>query len=227
MASNVAAAARRAALSAVARPLLRPRAASSTQRHFAQAQHRLREPIGSGALHCVRRHLCSEPAQTKGEEKPEEQHNAFPDEPPPPPPNLITGPTDEVKDLCDQLLELSVIDFIQFMKLYQRRTGLTDEMVNSYGQANGGGGGGGGGAAAAAEAPKEEKSIFDVKLVSFDAKAKIKVIKEVRTVTGLGLKEAKDLVEGAPKILKREMAKADAEKLLKAFKDIGAECTMD
>ncbi|KAG5188054.1 ribosomal protein L7/L12 C-terminal domain-containing protein [Tribonema minus] len=122
-----------------------------------------------------------------------------------------------------------MIDLKQFINLYQKKTGITEDMVsaNMLGGGGGGGGGGGSGAAAAAAAPVEEKSVFDVKLVSFDAKAKIKVIKEVRTVTGLGLKEAKELVEGAPKMLKKEMAKADAEKLLKVFKDLGAECVMD
>jgi large subunit ribosomal protein L7/L12 len=55
-----------------------------------------------------------------------------------------------------------------------------------------------GGEAAKEEEVKEEKTVFDLKLEGFDAKAKIKVIKEIRAVTGLGLKEAKELVEGAP-----------------------------
>ena len=79
--------------------------------------------------------------------------------------------------------------------------------------------GGGGGAAAAA--PAEEKTTFDVILKAAGDK-KIQVIKEVRAATGLGLKEAKDLVEGAPKTLKEGLEKAEAEKLKKALEEQGA-----
>jgi large subunit ribosomal protein L7/L12 len=76
-------------------------------------------------------------------------------------------------------------------------------------------------AAGAAAAPAEEKTTFDVVLKTAGDK-KIQVIKEVRTATGLGLKEAKDLVEGAPKVVKEAMAKADAEKLKKVLEEQGA-----
>jgi len=84
-----------------------------------------------------------------------------------------------------------------------------------------GGGGGGaapaGGAAAAEEAPVVEEVIekthYDVELVSFDAAAKIKLIKEVRGVLSLGLKEAKETVEKSPSFIAREMSKAQAEEL--------------
>ncbi len=79
------------------------------------------------------------------------------------------------------------------------------------------------GAGAAAAAPAEEKTEFDVVLKGFDAAAKIKVIKAVREITGLGLKEAKDAVEGAPKTLKEAVAKDEAEKLKKALEEAGAE----
>ena len=75
------------------------------------------------------------------------------------------------------------------------------------------------GAAAAAE---EEKTEFDVILAGFDAAKKIGVIKVVRELTGLGLKEAKDLVEGAPKSLKEAIAKDEAEKLKKQLEEAGA-----
>ena len=79
------------------------------------------------------------------------------------------------------------------------------------------------GAGAAAAAPVEEKTEFDVVLKGFDAAAKIKVIKAVREITGLGLKEAKDAVEGAPKTLKEAVAKDEAEKLKKTLEEAGAE----
>ena len=79
--------------------------------------------------------------------------------------------------------------------------------------------GGGGGAAAPAE-KEEEKSTFDVVLKSGGEK-KIQVIKVVRAATGLGLKEAKDLVEGAPKTVKEGLSKEDAEKLKKEIEEQG------
>jgi large subunit ribosomal protein L7/L12 len=80
-------------------------------------------------------------------------------------------------------------------------------------------GGGGGGAAAPEKA--EEKTTFDVLLKNAGDK-KIQVIKVVRTATGLGLKEAKDLVEGAPKVVKEALPKADADKLKKELEEQGA-----
>ena len=84
------------------------------------------------------------------------------------------------------------------------------------------GGGASGGAAPAAEEAKEEKTAFDVKLASFDAKSKIKVIKEVRAITGLGLKEAKELVEGAPSTVKKGVKKEEADELVEKLKAVGA-----
>lgn len=78
------------------------------------------------------------------------------------------------------------------------------------------------GPAAAAE-EVEEKTEFDVVLKAYPADAKIKVIKVVREQLGLGLKEAKELVDGAPSTLKEGIAKEDAEKLAAAFKELGAE----
>ena len=68
----------------------------------------------------------------------------------------------------------------------------------------------------------EEKIVFDLRLVAFDAKSKIKVIKEVRAIAGLGLKEAKELVEGAPKVVKKDIKKEEAEELQKKLEEAGA-----
>ena len=76
--------------------------------------------------------------------------------------------------------------------------------------------------AAAAAAAEEEKTEFDVILAGFDAAKKIGVIKVVRELTGLGLKEAKDLVEAAPKPLKDAIAKDEAEKIKKQLEEAGA-----
>ena len=76
-------------------------------------------------------------------------------------------------------------------------------------------------AAAAADAPAEEKTEFDVVLKEVGSE-KIKVIKVVREVTGLGLKEAKEVVDNAPKALKEGIAKEEAEKIVEALKAVGA-----
>jgi large subunit ribosomal protein L7/L12 len=81
------------------------------------------------------------------------------------------------------------------------------------------------GAAAAAE-PVEEQTEFDVILDSFDAAAKIKVLKAVREVTGLGLGEAKALVEAAPKAVKEGISKADAEAIKKTIEEVGGKITI-
>ena len=77
-------------------------------------------------------------------------------------------------------------------------------------------------AAGAGAAAEEEKTEFDVELTEVPAASKIKVIKVVREVTGLGLKEAKELVEAAPKVVKEAAAKADAEELKKKLEEVGA-----
>lgn len=80
-----------------------------------------------------------------------------------------------------------------------------------------------------AEAPEEEaavKSEFDVQLDAFDAGQKIKLIKEVRAVTDLGLKEAKELVESAPAVIKKALGKEEAEELQKKLIELGAQVTL-
>ena len=95
----------------------------------------------------------------------------------------------------------------------------------------GGGGGSGAGAAPAAEAPAaaepvKEKDAFNIKLGAVDQKAKIKIIKEVRTITGLGLKEAKDLVESAPKPIKEKASKTEADDIKKQIEEAGGKITL-
>ena len=123
--------------------------------------------------------------------------------------------TAEIKELAEKIVGLTLkqaVDLAAYLK----------EEYKIEPAAGGGGGGGSGPAAAAAPVEKEaEKTTFDVVLKAAGDK-KIQVIKEVRTATGLGLKEAKDMVEGAPKTIKEGLEKADAEKLKKALEDQGA-----
>ncbi|KAG1368082.1 putative 50S ribosomal protein L7/L12-like [Cocos nucifera] len=94
---------------------------------------------------------------------------------------------------------------------------------------NAGAGGVGPAAAGAAgmEEKKQEKTVFELRLDSFDAAAKIKVIKEVRAFTDLGLKEAKDLVEKTPTIIKRGVSKEEGEQIIEKMKAVGAKVVME
>jgi large subunit ribosomal protein L7/L12 len=122
----------------------------------------------------------------------------------------------EIAELGDKLAGLTLKQAVELAD-YLKETHKIEAAAGGVMIAAGGGGGGGG---AAAEA-EPEKSTFDVILKAAGDK-KIQVIKEVRTATGLGLKEAKDLVEGAPKTVKEGLEKAEAEKLKKALEEQGA-----
>ncbi|KAG7389658.1 hypothetical protein PHYBOEH_007390 [Phytophthora boehmeriae] len=124
--------------------------------------------------------------------------------------------TPKVQTVLDQILELNMVEIAELSHAIQTKFGIAESAFQV------GMGGGGGGAAPAAEEAKEEKTAFDVKLASFDAKSKIKVIKEVRAITGLGLKEAKELVEGAPSTLKKDVKKEEADELIEKLKAVGA-----
>jgi large subunit ribosomal protein L7/L12 len=118
----------------------------------------------------------------------------------------------EVKELGDKIVALSLLD-AQALSTYLKET---------YGiEAAAGGGVMMAGPAAAAAAPAEVQTTFDVVLKGAGEK-KIQVIKVVRAATGLGLKEAKDLVDGAPKAVKTNIDKAEAEKLKKELEAEGA-----
>lgn len=82
-------------------------------------------------------------------------------------------------------------------------------------------------AAGAAPAAKAEKTIFSVKLKKFADKDKIMIIKQVRTLTNLGLKQAKELVESAPCVIKENVPKDEAEKMLAALKEVGGEVELE
>ena len=97
-----------------------------------------------------------------------------------------------VHDLANEIIQLNLMELSQLMHRIGNHFGIDDGYFDG-GEEDGEEGGEGAG-----EEAKVEKTTFDLKLEGFDAKAKIKVIKEIRAVTGLGLKEAKELVEGAP-----------------------------
>ena len=117
-----------------------------------------------------------------------------------------------LENLVDELSKLTVLEAAELSKMLEEKWGVSAAAPVAVAAVAG--------AAAPAEAA-EEKTEFDVILASAGDK-KINVIKEVRAITGLGLKEAKDLVEGAPKPVKEGVSKAEAEELKKKLVEAGA-----
>ena len=121
----------------------------------------------------------------------------------------------DINAIADQIQGLTLLEASQLVKLLEEKLGVSAAAAAPVMAA-----GGGGGAAAAAPAA-EEKTEFSVILTAVGAN-KINVIKAVREVTSLGLKEAKDLVDGAPKPVKEGVSKDEAETIRKKFTDAGA-----
>ena len=109
-------------------------------------------------------------------------------------------------EFIDAIKELSVLELNELVKACEEEFGVSA-------------------AAGAGAAAAEEKTEFDVELTA-TGDQKVKVIKVVREVTGLGLKEAKDLVDGAPKVLKTEISKEEAEGIKKQLEEVGAQVTL-
>jgi large subunit ribosomal protein L7/L12 len=121
------------------------------------------------------------------------------------------------QQVIDYIKGISVLELSQLVKALESELGVSAAAAMPMMMAGGGAGGG-----AAAAAPAEEKTEFNVTLVSFPAEKKINIIKVVREVTSLGLKEAKDLVEAVPKAVKEGVNKDEAETIRKKFDEVGA-----
>ena len=119
----------------------------------------------------------------------------------------------DINAIADQIQGLTLLEASQLVKLLEEKLGVSAAAAAPMA--------GGGAAPAAAAAPVEEKTEFTVVLTAAGAN-KINVIKAVREVTSLGLKEAKDLVDGAPKNVKEGISKEEAETIKKKFVDAGA-----
>ena len=118
----------------------------------------------------------------------------------------------DLAKIVDDLSSLTVLEAAELSKMLEEKWGVSAAAPVAVAAAGG---------AAPAAAAEEEKTEFDVILEDAGAQ-KINVIKEVRTITGLGLKEAKDLVEGAPKPVKEGVTKDEGEELKKKLEDAGA-----
>lgn len=118
----------------------------------------------------------------------------------------------DLAKIVDELSSLTVLEAAELAKMLEEKWGVSAAAAVAVAAGPGAG---------AAAAPVEEQTEFTVMLAAAGDK-KIEVIKEVRAITGLGLKEAKDLVEGAPKLVKEGVAKDEAEKLKKQLEAAGA-----
>ena len=118
------------------------------------------------------------------------------------------------EDILDAISNMSVMEIVDLVKMREEKFGVTAATPVAVAAV-------GGGAAAAAAPAAEEQTEFTVHMTSFGAN-KVGVIKVIREITGLGLKEAKDLVEGVPSVVKESIPKADAEAIKKKLDEAGA-----
>jgi large subunit ribosomal protein L7/L12 len=116
------------------------------------------------------------------------------------------------EEILDAIGNMSILEVVDLVKMMEDKFGVTAAAPMAAAAAP----------AAAAAAPVEEKTEFTVVLKEYPADKKVTVIKVVREATGLGLKEAKDLVEGIPSTIKDGVNKADADKIKKSLEDAGA-----
>lgn len=122
--------------------------------------------------------------------------------------------TEKMKGVMDTIEKMTVMELADLVKALEDKFGVVAAAAVAVGA-------GGAGAGGAGPAPVEEKSTFTVVLAAAGA-SKIQVIKELRAITSLGLKEAKDLVDGAPKTIKEGATKDEAEKIKKQLETAGA-----
>ena len=139
--------------------------------------------------------------------------------------------------MVNEILQLNMIESRELIKMLKKELDIPDGMpmgmpmmgapMAAAPGAAPAAGAATGGDAAAADAPKAEKTEFDLKLESFNAADKLKVIKEVRTITGLGLKESKELVEKAPSVIKAGLSKEDADKFKALLESNGGKAAIE
>ncbi len=115
------------------------------------------------------------------------------------------------EQILESISNMTIMEVVDLVKMMEEKFGVTAAAPVAVA------------AAAAAAAPAaEEQTEFTVTMKAYPAEKKVTVIKVIREITGLGLKEAKDLVEGAPSLVKEAVSKADSEKIKKQLEDVGA-----
>jgi large subunit ribosomal protein L7/L12 len=127
--------------------------------------------------------------------------------------------TDQLEEIVESLSNLKVVDLAKLKKMLEEKWGVTAAAPVAIAAAPAAGGG-------AAPAAAAESTEFQVTLAEAPADKKIGVIKAVREITGLGLKEAKDIVEACPKVIKETAPKAEAEEIVKKLEAAGAKATL-
>ena len=123
--------------------------------------------------------------------------------------------SEKIAAMIEEIKALTVLELSELVKAVEEEFGVSAAAAAVAGVAAG-----------PAAAAAEEKTEFDVELTSFEADKKLKVIKEIKDITGLGLGEAKALVEGAPKIIKEGASKEEAEALKAKLSEVGATITI-
>ncbi|KAF0906838.1 hypothetical protein E2562_013234 [Oryza meyeriana var. granulata] len=137
------------------------------------------------------------------------------------------GEDPKLSRIADELLALSPAELDDYAALLRLKLRLSLTSSAASGAAPGAAGDGASGSAGAEEAAAAVKTAFDVKIEKYEAAAKIKIIKEVRAVTDLGLKEAKELVEKAPVVVRSGLPKEEAEALAAKLKAAGAAVALE
>ena len=119
------------------------------------------------------------------------------------------------EQILESISQMSLMEVVELISDMEKKFGVTAAAPVAFAAAPGAGGG-------AAAAPAEEQTEFAVTLKEYPADKKVTVIKVIREITGLGLKEAKDLVEGVPSLVKESVNKADSEAMKKKLEEAGA-----
>ena len=116
------------------------------------------------------------------------------------------------EQILESISNMTIMEVVDLVKMMEEKFGVTAAAPVAVAAAAGG----------AAAPAAEEQTEFTVTMKAYPAEKKVTVIKVIREITGLGLKEAKDLVEGAPSLVKESVSKADSEKIKKQLEDVGA-----
>jgi large subunit ribosomal protein L7/L12 len=116
------------------------------------------------------------------------------------------------EQILESISNMTIMEVVDLVKMMEEKFGVTAAAPVAMAAAAGG----------AAAPAAEEQTEFTVTMKAYPAEKKVTVIKVIREITGLGLKEAKDLVEGAPSLVKESVSKADSEKIKKQLEDVGA-----
>eukprot|EP00752_Nemacystus_decipiens_P007091 g6353.t1 len=163
------------------------------------------------------------------EENPLEGIQADDGDPGPPPPldpSIVTEPSPKVLEVMAAIDDLNFVEMAMLIDVFKNKLGLDEVPTLSYGGVDGDGDSGGDGDGDA-PAAAGDNTVFKLKVTGFGDKAKIKVIKEVRAITGLGLREAKEMVESLPQVVKDDLKKEEAEELKGKLEAAGATAELE